>query len=370
MRPWLCIPRDTAVFRDGRPMASGAGWALSLAQPWPSAVAGLCRTAIGLDPNTGAFALKPSDARAIPVAGPWFAELTAAGEVAHWLVPAPADALWHDAEASEARPAGRTRIRTRVAPGVLDTGEGSNGPAGLAPLLPCATLPTGKAVPQPPLWTWPAMEQWLSAPTPQDHLAFEEVGRSQPADEWRTHVGIEPASQTARDGALFAVEHRRFSFRAGGELRTLAVALGCDDERLRPSALVLGGERRVSQIVRASQEAPALPGSLEVGAVLRVIVVTPALFERGYCPGPAGLGAGVEVVAAAVGRPQAVSGWDFETNSPKATRFAAPAGSVYWLRFADADAARTWAQAHWWRPISDGRQDQLDGFGLCIVGVA
>ena len=72
----------------------------------------------------------------------------------------------------------------------------------------------------------------------------------------------------------------------------------------------------------------------------------------------------LQLRAAAVGRPMALSGWDYVTRGPKATRFLAPAGSVYFFDVLDGGDATGLHLAS----ISDDEQDRLDGFGLVLCG--
>lgn len=99
------------------------------------------------------------------------------------------------------------------------------------------------------------------------------------------------------------------------------------------------------------------------------MLVTPALFQDGWHPQPAQLGGG-RLVAAHVGRPLSVSGWDFVRRGPKPSRRMVPAGAIYWVEFDTPDAAAQWAKDHHFRSISDDPQDRRDGFGLIICGRA
>jgi CRISPR-associated protein Cmr3 len=72
-----------------------------------------------------------------------------------------------------------------------------------------------------------------------------------------------------------------------------------------------------------------------------------------------------------VPRPETISGWDFETRRPKASRRLVSAGSVYWLELhGEPDARVGWAREVWMQNVSDEDQDKRDGFGLAVVGVA
>jgi CRISPR-associated protein Cmr3 len=340
----------------------------SLWFPWPSTIAGLARSRAGMDPATGKFNLAPAAALAIPVAGPWLARLHDDGNVDEWFIPAPRDCLWQ-------RPADDAKVleRTRLAPVGRRGDERCDPEIGTRELVAAAAkLLRAKPTPGPAFWSWTDLLAWLDAPASQDR---------QPADfglpplirEFRVRVRIDPQRQTAADGMLFGDEGLRFTHGKGNATRRYAVALRCADAGLasRSGIAMLGGERRMSSFRRASREPDAEPpaGVGTRGQRLRVVLLTPAIFENGAVPERI---ADAKVVAAAVGRPQVISGWDMVRNTEgvergeKATRRMAPAGSVYWVEV-DGNA-RAWAERTWMTCVSDVKQDQLDGFGLCVVG--
>ena len=172
---------------------------------------------------------------------------------------------------------------------------------------------------------------------------------------------------------LFVTESLRFTKREpGGSPKELGLLFTCDnphssDRKLRPSLVTFGGERKLSFLSETKQELPSLPPTLAEALhkkpkqgprMARVILLTPALFPEGFAPATIGNPA-MKVVAAAVQRPQIVSGWDYELvkntegklvqRGPKKNRRMAPAGSVYWGELPDGfDAERT---EEWWQSI-------------------
>jgi CRISPR-associated protein Cmr3 len=99
---------------------------------------------------------------------------------------------------------------------------------------------------------------------------------------------------------------------------------------------------------------------------LRLILVTPGIFEHGYRPSQL---EGASLIAAAVGRPETISGWDHARRCPKICRRMAPAGSVYWIELDKGIDPQEWINRHWMQSISDSPQDRRDGFGLVMIGV-
>ena len=111
-----------------------------------------------------------------------------------------------------------------------------------------------------------------------------------------------------------------------------------------------------------------------------MILASPAIFAQGWKPGwldhdltgqPPGSpdNTKVRLVAACVGRWQAISGWSLEkgTAGPKAVRRAVPARSVYCFEILEGDIAAI-AEKLWLHPVSDNEQDRRDGFGLALWG--
>jgi CRISPR-associated protein Cmr3 len=198
-----------------------------------------------------------------------------------------------------------------------------------------------------------------------------------PQAEIRTHVSIASDRLTAADGALFSTEGRRYEAGRGSEARSLALAIAPDDDAgLQEGWGTLGGERRLARWGLAKQNLPGLPSDLLDSMVhqkaCRVVLLTPAEFREGFRPGwllAERDGLKPALVAAAVRRPEVVSGWNMATGKPKPTRRLAPAGSVYFVSLEGDDAAvRAWLERLWWRAVSDDEQARLDGFGVVALG--
>jgi len=121
------------------------------------------------------------------------------------------------------------------------------------------------------------------------------------------------------------------------------------------TALRLGGEGR-----RVAVRAVDPIGWPEAGPTGNqkplLLLTTPGLFQGRWRPGSL---AG-QLVAAAVPTPVAVSGWDLARGGPKPTRFAAPAGSVYFLDSLTASLPDT---------LSDKPEDRELGWGCYVQGV-
>jgi CRISPR-associated protein Cmr3 len=353
--------RDPLLFGDGRPFGDepGALRARSRPLPTPGALAGFLRSGIGEALGWDWSADGPARAREVAVAGPL---LEWRGTV---LFPAPVDA----------RIVGETDATARVEPlrpVRLPAGAGCDLPPGLLPL-------EGGTAEKPRdghrFWPAEAAFAWLANAMGRDHPVPAEPLPGIPLEE-RVHVAMNHERRKGEDGRLFTTEGRAF----GEDWSLLARVRGgevCLPEGLAP----FGGERRLADVTREGRW-PACPmelaAALGAARCLRLQLATPARFTGGWRPGwlsAAGTGSppGVPEVtlrlaAAAVPRREAVSGWDWERRAPKAVRWLAPAGAVYffWVERGEpaALAARSWLE-----PVSDDPQDRQDGYGLALWGV-
>jgi CRISPR-associated protein Cmr3 len=158
--------------------------------------------------------------------------------------------------------------------------------------------------------------------------------------------------------------------------------------------LGVGGEARAGRYRKLaesplaaieSEDFRATVGTKLRGSRFKLVLVTPAVFPHGWCPGfidPSTLrghllGTQLSLVAAVVGKPLPVTGWDYAARGPKGLQWAVPAGSTY--TFEVLEASGDWAQ----RLIQEvhGRSIDLDhsgtrrpgtqiGMALAFVSVA
>ncbi|MBW8875865.1 MAG: type III-B CRISPR module-associated protein Cmr3 [Acidobacteria bacterium] len=381
MSVWLVEPLDPLIARDGRPSAIGRFDTTHF--PFPSMLAGAVRTRMGS--VNGAFALSGSALdelkERVHVRGPLLAELSPEdGAVKEWLVPAPRDTMILEEEG--AKPEIRRLVPRPLAPGeALDSFQD----LGLRPLCLHGSGGRGKP-PQgiPAFWCWRRFESWLRSPADEPDVDLTALGAQRLPVEVRAHLAIQPGERVGLDGMLFQTSGLRFlqeGPKGSARLapRRFALSLWSQgatvagrDLDLAAQLAPLGGERRLARWSRASREWPQLPPDVletivETGRA-RLILLTPAVFAQGALPGWNGVAATVR--AAAVPRPEIVSGWDLAAGRPKQTRRLAPAGSVYFLELAgDKPDLRRWCEETWLACVSDDAQDRWDGFGLAALGV-
>lgn len=171
----------------------------------------------------------------------------------------------------------------------------------------------------------------------------------------RTGIGINPVRLTSEEHQIYAA-----SFLALKQEVAFYVELHLPPEGesvwKSVSFLRWGGEGKqvaVKHFDKPLEFPRAVPQN---GQKPLVVLTTPGIFEDGWSPRCL---AG-ELVAAAVPGEVAVSGWDLVRRGPKPTRFAASAGSVYFLERLPETLSD---------PLSDKPLDQQQGWGCFLQGV-
>lgn len=205
-----------------------------------------------------------------------------------------------------------------------------------------------------------------------------------PAKDERTHVSIDTATGTAKEGMLFSTTGLDFTRRTSRlERGTLSVKIDMPDNLAQylPEKFIapFGGERRLAEFTRCDSDSSLWesPQGLATGNLIRMILATPAIFVQGWLPGwidarslegtIPGTNVRVKLISAVNGRWQAVSGWSYDSRNygPKPVRRAVPAGSVYFFEVIDGnfDAGNFWLKS-----VCDDVRDIHDGFGLAMWG--
>jgi CRISPR-associated protein Cmr3 len=356
-------PLDTLFFRDGRPFDTATRATGGL--PQPQTLAGAIRTALLAQSGFDLMALQaerqgkksqendrdllqrlgaPRWILDLRFRGPWPA--LANRDTIEPLLPVPASlfhdlekGIWHRAEPlkgklpgwqeqDDLRPLWRRQGSDAKHPGGFLSGRGIN--AFLAGNMP-------------------SEEDWFGT---------EEVYRF----DHRTGIEINPQSLTAAEGRIYGIsllslcqEIERGGVYGGSRVCLYAEIL--NDERSDfniPSPLPLGGEGRYVEVRKhpAWNWTPAQ--ARERNAWL---LATPA-----FLPGRRSLPdvSPAKLVAAASGSPVAFSGWDVARGGPKPTRFAVPAGSVYFVE-GNFDPNQS--------SVCSDAEDVAQGWGFALRGV-
>lgn len=359
---------DPLLFRDGRPFADelGALTAQSLALPLPGTLAGLLRSRLGDSPGWTWDEAAAERACRMEIAGPILLQN------GRPVFPAPRDAVVYEKDKAAAL--------MPLRPG--DVGGCDLPDGGLAPLTITQDV---KPLSGYSYWPLEAMDQWLASPTGRDFDSLPPNIIGLP-HESRTHVAMNSKTGAGEEGKLFNAEFVAFEehgwkdrVKETDDEWALLARVTTDETAPLSGASPFGGERRLAHLADEDGAAwPACPAAVKAALTgkthLRLVLATPALFSGGWKPGwlngkalPALGGARLTLKAAAVGRREPVSGWDFQKRRPKPVRWMAPAGSVFFFELAGADPAAL-AETCWLEPVSDDEQDRRDGYGLALWG--
>jgi CRISPR-associated protein Cmr3 len=372
------VPRDGFFVKDGRGWhTSASGRGHSLDWPFPPTILGALRTALGRQLEApgerfeGPAFRRATEGVSLGTVLPLRREGVHAGWApAHRMWPVPADALYtRERDTVEALAPEPPRAPTLGRDGD-DAREALWTPRASVDVKP----------EQPPRWWTEAdLVAWLAGKAVRRHRGTEKGALDLPR---RTDVrlSIEPGTQTARDGMLFAPDTiepmsadrgRRWEWAIGIEA-TLPAATPVDGV-----PWTLGGDRRIArpERVRGLFEPPA-PISGSEG--LRLVAVTPLLFEKGWLPDGfavrdgayagrlAGLDGELRLRAALVPHPVHISGWDMAAGQPKPTLRLVPPGAVYFFEKASGAVFSAAELRGLWLTAIGARTNE--GLGRVVAG--
>ena len=204
------------------------------------------------------------------------------------------------------------------------------------PLLLLPTLQAEAGKPESGYWLTPAgMTAYLrgTALDRDRHLVAS-------ATLWQTDsrlgIALNRASRSAEEGRIYTTETVALRHDVG----FIAAVDGADELLPKAGLLRFGGDGRGARMQTCAPDWPQPDWSALAAATgFRLLLTTPGLFASGWeLPGltadrqwPVGCGVAM-LQAAAVPRPQVISGWDLANWQPKPEQRLVPTGSVYWLQ--------------------------------------
>ena len=206
------------------------------------------------------------------------------------------------------------------------------------------------------------------------------------SEEMKIGIAIDSSTDTTEKGMLYQIK----MVRPQPELQ-LAVEL--TRAEVENGSVKLGGEGKVAQFEAIDNEITITSKLNDNSKYFKLYFATPAIFERGWLPkwikkdmtgcfSYKGKKVKLELVSAAIGRYEAVGGFNPSQNQPKELRYAIPAGSVYYFKIIEGDLEKVKKLFHQ-KCISDYREsfgfkheyfsrDRLvycdRGFGYALVG--
>jgi CRISPR-associated protein Cmr3 len=176
-----------------------------------------------------------------------------------------------------------------------------------------------------------------------------------------------PLAGTAEPALLYTMSHLR-------PREGVRFMVGCEDpDRLTivEDVVRFGGRGRLAHVrsVTGEEGGSPLPPPLVSfpGGRVSVYLATPALLDDVLWHPP-----DAQLCAVAVGGPQpvATASWRRGLAGSRQLNWAVPAGSVYYLRFDNEDAAVRWAGEHHGGLLPGSSVQRLAsaGFGTCLIG--
>jgi CRISPR-associated protein Cmr3 len=347
-------PLDVLSFRGNKTYGEPGCYGETAVLPWPSVIAGAIRTKIladdGLDFDAFACGAEAHPALGTPQV-PGSFRLSALQLARRFpdgrlevLVAPPADLVIAQAESAGSSAAPEVRLLRPVDLRLLGIGELSSYPLPLFAVLP------GPERSKPKGGFWLTENGWRTylagtAPAAADLVESARLWTTEP----RVGVGLNPATRSAEESRLFTAEvvglrkrtddygdNGRFDV---GFLVAIQGATAPEDGPLR-----MGGDGRAVLLSGTADYRLPEPDYAAIAASgrCRIVLASPGVFPRGWLPTGVEPVAGqrfefslhgvrARLAAAAVPRPQVISGWDLASRKPKPAVRVAPAGSVYWL---------------------------------------
>lgn len=192
--------------------------------------------------------------------------------------------------------------------------------------------------------------------------------------EDKTGIKINNRSGSAEEGYLYKAHYMRLAKNIEDRL-DFVVDVECGDFSFPEKGLLkLGGEGKAASINRLDD----MPRFLHKNVIdnvknriketkkFKLILMTPAIFRTGWKPDLSALGVHAKLIAAAVGKPVSVGGWDMEAKQPKPMSRTVPAGSVYYYQLLDGSIDDL-IENIYKNGISNKRANE--GFGISLIGV-
>jgi len=422
IKNWIVEPRHGFFAKDARGWFAGTGnHGNSLPWLYPTTLRGAICSAIGREIEQqhgrifasdewlalkGSLMLRQALAVRMPIGKSFSLE--------HRVWPAPADAVYLQGN--------HKPVRLLARPAEVSIWDSSDDPRTRA--LHLLTLAEGAgnadAKPQrgPIWWTETEFVDWLCNTATAGPSANHSSSR-QPLARNDIHVKMNAERDTAEAGFLWGNEFRETLTKGTGIDPShtdvsnasvvfrwafgVSISIGREDAAaVTPQTALLAGDRNLASMTPV-EEIAQFPMKYQAALQanpslkrLRLYAIAPTVFKNGWCPDGfainqddlvgtlPGIEGTVRLVAAAVGRPVPISGWDLavsesssgnvprdrpkhSSGAPRNTQLACPAGSTWIVErvdrqpFNQADVRSLW--------LSTWGQGAADGLGVLVAGL-
>lgn len=199
--------------------------------------------------------------------------------------------------------------------------------------------------------------------------------------EYRLGIMRNRHTNRTESGMLYQMEMQRFKVESdSGDTAGLCVICREAPDFRDVGLARLGGENRpwsVSVINDAplftEAEEAKLIENISRNCIVRVVLLTPAIWGQGSRPNcwdkttnqlKLASGLHVDVLAAVIGRPHVIGGWDMAKGRPKQRQFAVPAGSVLYLKVKPEQIQPLIETLHA-QPLTDDLAHEGYGWAVC-----
>lgn len=346
-------PLDTLFFRDGKPFARGdETWADSTFPPNPSVIYGAMRTALatveGREIPFREVPLKLDD-KTFSLNGIYFRK------DGNNYLPLPLDLVEYRSESSD------------IKAGEMHKAHLLN----LAPLK--SILPKSKSFVKYLLSPNELAENIVGGLISETQLSKYLKGGNSEFDniykiadfivsEPKVGIGRSNLTRTAEEGLLYRVDTKRLN---GVEIRLIVNTVGYSKDDLNGTIVHFGGETKLVGLKKVGKDTLDIDNPNLKKGQFKIYLSTPAIFlKNGWKPDLEKFGIKANMVAACVGKPVSIGGYDLVNNKPKPMLKAVPAGSVYY--YESDDSPKVIMEKIHAKSVSDYLPEQ--GFGIAYIG--
>jgi len=347
-------PLDTLFFRDGKPFSRGdESWADGVFPPYPSVIFGALRTWY-ITNHAEAFSKK--------VIG------ESAGIVIKNIQYRIPKGIYLPMPLDLAEPKEKDKKKKRLEQSDKEYEVVRLKPQKIEGLLsnhPCQTIlipPPGYIVEEVEhgLVQQEDMKTYLNSPGEHFKIRkLDDFAQTEP----KTGIGRNDFTNTASDALLYRVGMRRAS-----EFEILINFESPENDTLSKQQsffIKLGAENKVAQLRSSRQRIAISPEDVKLeGNRFKLYLSTPAIFDQGWKPDLSKFGIQANLVAAAVGKPVHIGGFDMAEGKPKVMYKAVPAGSVYF--YETSEDINFVKEKLFGKAISEKMPEQ--GFGIAYLG--
>jgi len=346
-------PLDTLFFRDGKPFSQGEEtWADGYLLPPPTVIYGALRTAIATQNGI------PFDEVEEKLGRQNFEVLSIYIRMGgHLVLPLPMDLVEYDGKEKNIRHAEKEAKRYVVKPLVPSPISGITFSGQKNKVRYLLISPQGEKVEniEHGAILHTELNKYLAGNLEQTE-ALKLTDYIQP--EPKVGIGREDLTRVAEEGNLYRVDMKR-----GKDLQ-IGVAFKLTEYQHLSPVVQLGGERKLALISSTRIPFSVAKQAIDfAGKRFKVYFATPAILKTGE-PDLSRLGISATLVAACVGKPLSIGGFDMKNRQAKPMYRVVPAGSVFYYESESDVSSLNDMQG---TPLSDELKEQ--GFGIAYFGI-